>query len=180
MAAKDYTAAVESYTSAIKLNPSNPVYYSNRAAAYSQMSKHDLAISDAKKASELDPSFSKAYSRLGHALFCEGRFSEAVEAYEKGLELDPQNQSMKNSLATAKSRVQEDSDDDDGDAREVDAGGAAGGNPMANLANMMGGGGRGGGVRSRNHVSNYAYLLIIQMPDFASMMNNVRYHYTLL
>ena len=143
MAAKDYSAAIESYSSAIQLNPSNPVYYSNRAAAYSQLSKHDLAINDAKKASELDPSFSKAYSRLGHALFCEGRFSEAVEAYEKGLELDPANQSMKNSLATAKSRVQEDSDEEE--IGEVDAAGPQGGNPMANLANMMGG--SGGGVR---------------------------------
>jgi len=60
-----------------------------RAAAYSQISDHEAAIADARKALEIDPSFSKAYSRLGHALFSNKEYAEAVEAYEKGLELDP-------------------------------------------------------------------------------------------
>ncbi len=37
LAAKDFAKAVEKYTSAIELDPSNAVYYANRAAAYSQL-----------------------------------------------------------------------------------------------------------------------------------------------
>ncbi|KAF8342570.1 uncharacterized protein EI90DRAFT_764058 [Cantharellus anzutake] len=65
MSSKDFDAAIQSYTKAIALDPSNPVYYSNRAAAYSSKDEHDKAIIDAKKALEVDPSFVKAYSRLG-------------------------------------------------------------------------------------------------------------------
>jgi small glutamine-rich tetratricopeptide repeat-containing protein alpha len=53
------------------------------------MNDHSKAIDDAKKASEIDPTFAKAYSRLGHALFSSGKHAEAVSAYEKGVELDP-------------------------------------------------------------------------------------------
>lgn len=66
MSAKKYDDAIEAYTKATKLDPSNPVYYSNRAAAYSSIDDHDSAIADAKKAAELDPTFVKAYSRLGY------------------------------------------------------------------------------------------------------------------
>lgn len=120
------------------------------AAAYSQQQDHASAVSDARQALVVDPKFSKAYSRLGHALFSSGSYGEAVEAYEKGLELDPSNATMKSSLATARSRVSSaPADDDDEDdsvaARGPGAGGASG---------FPGMGGAGG------------------MPDLASLMNN--------
>lgn len=64
-------------------------FSSYSAAAHAQLQAHDAAISDARTAIALDPKFTKAYSRLGHALFSSGLYPEAVEAYEKGLELDP-------------------------------------------------------------------------------------------
>ncbi|KAF9947498.1 hypothetical protein BGZ65_008761, partial [Modicella reniformis] len=69
---KEYAEAVLLYGEAIALNPSNAVYYANRAAAYSQMSDHQNAIKDSLKAAEVDPAYSKAYSRLGHAYFSVG------------------------------------------------------------------------------------------------------------
>ena len=65
MASKKYSEAIEKYTEAIQLNPKNPVYYSNRAAAYSQAGDHESAIEDAEKAKTIDPKFAKAYSRAG-------------------------------------------------------------------------------------------------------------------
>ncbi|KAH8913706.1 TPR-like protein, partial [Atractiella rhizophila] len=114
-----------------------------RAAAYSQMGDHTSAIADGTKAAEVDPKFSKAYSRLGHALFSSGKYSEAVKAYEKGLELDPNNAVMKNSLVTAKSKAaaEEDADEDDADD-VIDNAGARGGAvtggmpDLASMANM--------------------------------------------
>jgi len=64
MSQKLYDSAIEQYTEAIKLD-ANPVYYSNRAAAWGGLGEHGKAVEDAEKAIELDPKFSKAYSRLG-------------------------------------------------------------------------------------------------------------------
>ncbi|KAI0359035.1 TPR-like protein [Trametes cingulata] len=65
MSAKKYDDAIEAYTKAIGLDPTNAVYYSNRAAAYSSKGEHSSAVLDAEKAIEVDPSFVKAYHRLG-------------------------------------------------------------------------------------------------------------------
>jgi small glutamine-rich tetratricopeptide repeat-containing protein alpha len=103
LAAKKFEEAIEKYTEAIDLYES-AVYYSNRAAAYSQCGRHEMASNDAKKALEIDPSFSKAFSRLGHAEFCLGNYSAAVDAYKRGLEKDPNNASLKQSLAAAEQK----------------------------------------------------------------------------
>lgn len=68
MTSKDYAGAIAAYTSAIALDPTNPVYYSNRAAAHSSSNNHEGAVKDAEKAIEVDFSFVKAYHRLGSVL----------------------------------------------------------------------------------------------------------------
>jgi small glutamine-rich tetratricopeptide repeat-containing protein alpha len=62
---KQYHSAILSYTCAVSLDPSNPIYYSNRAAAHSHLGEHAKAVDDAKKALQVAPSYVKAYSRLG-------------------------------------------------------------------------------------------------------------------
>lgn len=66
MSSKQYDEAIVAYSAAIALDATNPVYYSNRAAAYTNKGDHSSASSDARKAIEVDPTFIKAYSRLGH------------------------------------------------------------------------------------------------------------------
>lgn len=68
MSAKKHDAAIDSYSKAIALDPTNAVYFSNRAAACSSKGDHASAVEDAKRAIEVDPSFVKAYSRLGYPL----------------------------------------------------------------------------------------------------------------
>lgn len=65
MTSKQYDKAIRAYTEATKLDPLNPVYYSNRAAAHSSKGDHLTAAVDAEKAIEIDPKFTKGYSRLG-------------------------------------------------------------------------------------------------------------------
>lgn len=65
MTNKQYDKAIEAYNDATKLDPSNPVYYSNRAAAHSSKGDHLSAAIDAEKVIEIDPKFTKGYSRLG-------------------------------------------------------------------------------------------------------------------
>ena len=67
MSRKEFVSAIESYDKAIELDGTNPVYYSNRAAAHSSKGDHHAAVLDATKALECDPKFIKAYSRLGYA-----------------------------------------------------------------------------------------------------------------
>jgi small glutamine-rich tetratricopeptide repeat-containing protein alpha len=107
LAAKDYEGALKKYSEAIALDNTNAVYFANRAAAYSQAGKHDLAAKDAKQALHVNPDYSKAYSRLGHAEFCLGNYQEAITAYEKGLEKEPTNANLKQSLAAAQAKWNE-------------------------------------------------------------------------
>lgn len=108
----NYEKAVELYTKAIELNSTNPIYYCNRAAAYSSLGSHDKAIEDAKKALEIDPKYAKAYSRLGFSLYSTGQAQAALEAYAEGLKIEGSNPSpaMQKGYETAKKKVAEDLD----------------------------------------------------------------------
>lgn len=162
MSAKKYDEAIEAYAKAITLDGTNPVYYSNRAAAYSSKGDHLSAIGDANKAIEVDPGFSKGYHRLGHAQYSLGDFKAAADAFERGLSVDPNNAGLKSSLASTKAKIStEDSEVSPRSSPAAAAGAGAGaGGGMGGLADMlrnMGGGGTGGGGG---------------MPDLASLMGN--------
>ncbi|THD19774.1 Small glutamine-rich tetratricopeptide repeat-containing protein alpha [Fasciola hepatica] len=100
-----FEEAVSCYSKAIKLWPSNAVYYCNRAAAYSRMDRQDKAIEDCRAALRIDPKYSKAYGRMGVAYSNLGDYTKAAEAYRKGLELDPTNESCQQNLFLAEERL---------------------------------------------------------------------------
>lgn len=167
MATKDYAAAIEKYTEAIGLDPTNVVYLSNRAAAFSSAQKHQQAVEDAKKAIELNPNFSKSYSRLGLAEYALGNPKAAMEAYEKGLAVEGDNKSdaMRKGYETAKKRVEQDlensistSDRSAGDNGNAGSNAGAGAGGLPDFSSMFGGAGGAGGAGG--------------MPSLADMMNN--------
>ncbi|SNX87438.1 related to SGT2  len=159
MSAKDYGAAIEAYGKAIELNPNSPVYFSNRAAAFSQIGQHDQAIDDARQASKIDPKFGKAYSRLGHAFFSSGRFEEAVEAYSKGVEVDPTNEVLKKGLAASKEQVSSSSS-----STSASAGASASRDAVTTPPSGANEAGAGGFPNFDGGAGG--------MPDLAAMMNN--------
>ncbi|KAF3767040.1 TPR-like protein, partial [Cryphonectria parasitica EP155] len=72
MAQKDYKKAIDLYSQALALNPGNAIYLSNRAAAYSADKDHESARADAEAAVAVEPTYTKAWSRLGLARFALG------------------------------------------------------------------------------------------------------------
>lgn len=102
-AAGNFDDAVKHFSDAIALSPTNHVLYSNRSAAYGSLHKYVDALTDAKKTVELKPDWAKGYSRLGAAHVGLGDSQEAVSAYKKGLEIDPNNEALKSGLADAQS-----------------------------------------------------------------------------
>lgn len=172
MQQKDYKSAIDKYTEAIRLAPTNPIYLSNRAAAYSASGDHASAVKDAEIAVASDPKYTKAWSRLGLARFAMGDARGSVEAYQKGIEYEGNGGSdaMKKGLETATRELEKmEQEEDNIEADPVDdaagstrsgagAGAGAGGMPdLSSLAGMFGGGGGAGGGG---------------MPDLSSIMQN--------
>jgi len=146
LSARDFAAAVALYGEAIELDPSNAIYYANRAAAHTHLRDHAAAVTDCKAAIARDPSYVKAYSRLGLAHFSQGQYKEAVEAYKKAAELEPANATVKESLKIAEQKLAAQAP-----AAAVQAGGHSHG---------PGAGGHSHGPGAQG------------MPDFSSLLNN--------
>lgn len=194
MAAKDFDTAIAKYTSAIELIPTNAVYLSNRAAAYSSLRKHDLALKDAKKATEVEPAYAKGWSRLGLANYALGNPEESLKAYEKGLAVEGSTPSdaMKRGYETAKKKVSDNlmnslNNSDDADLANpvkanansnASAPGAGGMPDLSAFANMMGGGENGGGLGGLAGLMNKPQIMqaaaqMMQDPNaLSNLMNN--------
>ncbi|EAW10935.1 Hsp90 cochaperone STI1 [Aspergillus clavatus NRRL 1] len=93
--AKDYPTAIDKFTQAIQLDPSNYILYSNRSAVYAAQSEYQKALEDANKAVEIKPDWSKGWSRKGAASRGLGDLLGAHDAYEEALKLDPGNEQAK-------------------------------------------------------------------------------------
>ncbi|KAI8973482.1 Metallo-dependent phosphatase-like protein [Mycotypha africana] len=76
---KNFSAAIEKYTEAIKLNPEVASYYTNRAFCHLKVESYGYAISDANTALEKDPNFTKANYRRASANMALGKFKEALK-----------------------------------------------------------------------------------------------------
>ncbi|OJJ49633.1 hypothetical protein ASPZODRAFT_128127 [Penicilliopsis zonata CBS 506.65] len=175
MARKDHTAAIELYTKALIIAPSNPIYLSNRAAAYSACGQHEKAAEDAELAVVVDPKYSKAWSRLGLAKFDQADYKGALEAYEKGIEAEGNggSEAMKRGLETCKRKIEETKLGSEPPTEEIDdAAGAsrgAGGMPdLSSLASMLGGGAGGRGAGGMPDLGS-----LMSNPMFASMAQNL-------
>ncbi|KAK7275657.1 hypothetical protein RIF29_16777 [Crotalaria pallida] len=108
MQSEQYPDAIELYNCAIALYEKSAVYFCNRAAAYTQIKRYMEAIQDCLKSIEIDPNYSKAYSRLGSAYYEQGKYREAIElGYRKALELDPTNESVRENIRLAEQRLME-------------------------------------------------------------------------
>lgn len=105
MGEEKFQDSVDCYTRAIELNPTDPVYYCNRAAAFSKIDEFRKAIDDCQKALKLQPSYAKAYGRMGLAYSCMQMHEDAIVCYRKAKELEPDNQGFAKNLDTAEKQL---------------------------------------------------------------------------
>jgi len=101
---RKWAEAVEEYTTAINYCQ-NAVFYANRSVPLGKLSRFDEAIEDCKSAIACDPTYAKAYMRLGFNYFQTKDFPKAIEAYKKALTLDPTNATIKSDLAKAEAQA---------------------------------------------------------------------------
>ena len=99
---KNPSLAIEHYTSAINLDGTNHVYYSNRSAAYLSKGDGTNALNDANSCLGLNPNFAKGFSRKGAALHSLKRYNDSIQAYEEGLAKFPNDLGLKNGLDSVK------------------------------------------------------------------------------
>ncbi|KAJ7442466.1 hypothetical protein FB451DRAFT_1568963 [Mycena latifolia] len=90
--AKNFAEAGKKYTEAIQAGDeaADPkglaVLYANRAACRLSLKRYLDADSDAKKATQLDPTYAKAFARLATAKDALGNYEESKESWQRALD----------------------------------------------------------------------------------------------
>ncbi|RMZ75427.1 hypothetical protein DV737_g5289, partial [Chaetothyriales sp. CBS 132003] len=97
-AAKDFTTAIDKFSQAIELDPSNHVLYSNRSGAYASLKQWQKALDDADKTTKLKPDWAKGWGRKGAAQHGLGDLVAAKDSFDEALTLDPANAQAKSGL----------------------------------------------------------------------------------
>ncbi|KAI1765632.1 heat shock protein [Hypoxylon sp. FL1150] len=124
IAEKKFDEAVDAFTKAISIDPTNHILYSNRSAAYASKKDWTSALKDAEKTTEIKPDWPRGWGRKGAALHGSGDLLGASDAYEEGLKLDPNNAGLKSSLASVQRAMEQEA-------------GAGMGDPSGGLRNMF-------------------------------------------
>jgi len=162
-----YTEAIQEYDAAIHYSPTNAIYFANRGLAYQKLNNHKSAIDDFQQALKHNPSYVKAYPRLGKSYITMRDLTAAAKIIDEGLVLDPTD----TSLLSLKQELEQ--------LRDLSSGGAGGmdgfpipGMPgfggMPNMPPGMGGfPGMGGGAGMPG------IMELMNNPDFMNMAAQV-------
>lgn len=163
MGQSKYKEAIAYYTKAIELEPTNHIFFANRAAAHTHTKDYRAAIMDCEKSISINETYSKAFSRLGTALFYDGNYSRAVDAYTRASELEPDNESYKQDLKQADEKLKS-----SGQALSAGASG---------MPNLFGGGGMPDFSQMASMMNNPQFMnaatQMMQNPEFSGMIANM-------
>jgi len=90
-----YDQAIEKYTAGIQCDPMNAMIPANRAMALLKKEQYGAAERDTSMAISIDKTYIKAYQRRASARIGLGKLEEAIEDFNKVLELEPPNKAAK-------------------------------------------------------------------------------------
>src|SRR5262249_35077287 len=88
---KDYEAAVNLNSVALRVNDKEPRYYNNRGVAYRELNRLDEAMAEFAKAIELKPDYTLAYGNAGQALYKARAYDKAITVLSKAIDLSPRD-----------------------------------------------------------------------------------------
>ena len=97
--AKKFDEAIQAYTEAINIDPTDHVFFSNRSAAYLSKGDASSALADGQRCVELKKDWAKGYTRKGAALHALRRYDDAIQAYEEGLAIAPSDAGLQSGLS---------------------------------------------------------------------------------
>lgn len=98
----DYERAIENYTYATEMDPKNHIYMTNRSLCYASMKNWSKSLRDADKAIALKSDWEKGWYRRGVALSNLERYEEAMQAFQKCLDLNPSSKDYQSQFDQAK------------------------------------------------------------------------------
>jgi len=107
---KFYVNALSFYTQALEAKCDDltltSIIYSNRAAVHVEMKNYRKALNDCAKAIQSNPSNMKAYLRSAKSLFAVDKLVEAIDCIEKGLHIEPENETFLNEKKKYSSKLE--------------------------------------------------------------------------
>lgn len=100
---RDFAAAVQRFTRAIELDPTFAEAFNQRAIAKYLLERYEESIADCREAIERMPYHFGAWAGMGHCHAHQGRMSEAVQSYERALEINPHLEQIRETIQACKS-----------------------------------------------------------------------------
>ncbi|RLN69681.1 hypothetical protein BBJ28_00019626 [Nothophytophthora sp. Chile5] len=178
LTSRDYAGAAALYREALQLSPDGPsshIYHSNLAAALMYLGKYTDVIDHCEQSIALQPSYVKAYSRMGGAQVQLKDYDGAVDSFRRGLEVDSANAACRDGLADAerKLRQMQTTPSAASSGPSQPAGGAGGMPDLSNLASMLGGGGGGLADLMNNPAMQQMASSMMQNPQMMQMAQNM-------
>jgi stress-induced-phosphoprotein 1 len=102
---KKYKEAIDLYSKAIKLDDTDPTFYSNRCAAYTNLNQFGDALKDADKCIKLNPQWSKGHYRKGCVYEGMKKYEEAVASLREALKYDNASQDIQAKLSEVLEKI---------------------------------------------------------------------------
>jgi len=82
---ENFQEALKQYNLAIKADPKDATFWSNRCATYLKLNKPKEALDDAEQTIKVDPKWPKGYLRKASALVALNRSKEAIPVLQQGV-----------------------------------------------------------------------------------------------
>lgn len=101
----NFMGAIERYSLAIQHDPSNAIYWSNRAFCHIKMENYGLAISDATTGITANKNYAKAFYRRGTAYMALGNYKDGLKNFQQVLKLAPSDKNAQSHARECEKQV---------------------------------------------------------------------------
>lgn len=104
---EQYENAIETLTDAIQTAPNFAEGHNQRAIAYFMLEKWDKSIDDCERAIALNPYHFGAFAGLGHCHLRLGHLRQAIDAYQRALQINPNLYAIAETILQIQATLQE-------------------------------------------------------------------------